>query len=109
MIAPAIIQKDFAASFKDTFKKNGGKIVSEGAYVAKDTDFRAKLTHIKGANPEFIYLPGYYEEVGLIVKQARELGLNVPIIGGDGWDSPKLVELAGKEALNNTYSTNQYS
>lgn len=52
---------------------------------------------------------GYYEEVGLIVKQARELGLNVPIMGGDGWDSPKLVEIAGKDALNNTYITNHYS
>jgi branched-chain amino acid transport system substrate-binding protein len=101
--------KGLSASFKDTFKKNGGKVVSEGAYVAKDTDFHATLTRIKAANPEFIYLPGYYEEAGLIVKQAREVGLNVPIIGGDGWDSPKLVELAGAQALNNTYSTNHYS
>ncbi|NNU84333.1 ABC transporter substrate-binding protein [Geobacillus sp. BMUD] len=101
--------KGLAASFKDAFTQGGGKIVAEEAYVAKDTDFRATLTRIKSANPEFIFLPGYYEEVGLIVKQARELGLNVPIMGGDGWDSPKLVEIAGKDALNNTYITNHYS
>ncbi|KYD30212.1 hypothetical protein B4113_0422 [Geobacillus sp. B4113_201601] len=101
--------KGLAASFKETFTAGGGKIVAEEAYVAKDTDFRATLTRIKSANPEFIFLPGYYEEVGLIVKQARELGLNVPIMGGDGWDSPKLVEIAGKDALNNTYITNHYS
>lgn len=83
--------------------------MAEEAYVAKDTDFRATLTRIKSANPEFIFLPGYYEEVGLIVKQARELGINVPIMGGDGWDSPKLVEIAGKDALNNTFITNHYS
>ncbi|WPZ17953.1 ABC transporter substrate-binding protein [Geobacillus subterraneus] len=101
--------KGLAASFKETFTAGGGKIVAEEAYVAKDTDFRATLTRIKSANPEFLFLPGYYEEVGLIVKQARELGLNVPIMGGDGWDSPKLVEIAGKDALNNTYITNHYS
>lgn len=101
--------KGLAAAFKSSFKKNGGEIVSEEAYVAKDTDFHATLTRIKAKNPEFIFLPGYYEEVGLILKQARELGINVPFMGGDGWDSPKLVEIGGKEALNNTYITNHYS
>lgn len=101
--------KGLAAAFKQSFKKNGGKVVSEEAYVAKDTDFHATLTRIKAANPEFIFIPGYYEEVGLIVKQARELGLTVPLMGADGWDSPKLVELAGNEALNNTFITNHYS
>lgn len=101
--------KGLAAAFKKAFKKNGGKIVSQEAYVAKDTDFHATLTRIKAANPEFVFLPGYYEEVGLILKQARELGLNVPFMGGDGWDSPKLVEIGGAAALNNTYITNHYS
>jgi branched-chain amino acid transport system substrate-binding protein len=101
--------KGLSTSFKDTFKKDGGKIVSEEAYVAKDTDFHATLTRIIAAKPDFIYLPGYYEEAGLIVKQARELGFKGAVIGGDGWDSPKLVELAGAQALNNTYSTNHYS
>lgn len=101
--------KGLAESFKKDFTAAGGTIVSEEAYVAKDTDFRATLTRIKAANPEFIFIPGYYEEVGLIVKQAREMGITVPLMGADGWDSPKLVELAGADALNNTYITNHYS
>ncbi|MGN1386000.1 MAG: ABC transporter substrate-binding protein [Bacillus sp. (in: firmicutes)] len=101
--------KGLAAAFVEQFEANGGEIVAEEAYVAKDTDFRATLTRLKAAEPDFIFLPGYYEEAGLIVKQAREAGLNVPIMGGDGWDSPKLVEIAGNEALNNTFITNHYS
>ncbi|WP_409301874.1 ABC transporter substrate-binding protein [Peribacillus sp. SCS-155] len=101
--------KGLAAAFKEAFTKNGGKIVAEEAYVAKDTDFRATLTRIKSANPDFIFLPGYYEEVGLIIKQAREAGIEAPFMGGDGWDSPKLVEIAGGEALKNTFITNHYS
>ncbi|MFF2447342.1 ABC transporter substrate-binding protein [Neobacillus sp. NPDC058068] len=101
--------KGLAASFKELFTKEGGNIVIEEAYLAKDTDFHAQLTNIKGKNPDFIFVPGYYEEVGLIVKQARELGMKVPMMGADGWDSPKLVELAGKDALNNTFITNHYS
>ncbi|SDN44961.1 ABC transporter substrate-binding protein [Bacillus sp. OK048] len=101
--------KGLSASFKETFKAKGGKVVAEEAYVAKDTDFRATLTRIKAKNPSFIFIPGYYEEVGLIVKQARELGIDVPLVGADGWDSPKLVDLAGAEALNNTYLINHYS
>ncbi len=101
--------KGLADAFIETFKKNGGKIVTEEAYIAKDTDFRATLTRIKSKNPEFIFVPGYYEEVGLILKQAREMGLDVPIMGGDGWDSPKLIEIAGAKATNNSYITNHYS
>lgn len=101
--------KGLAAAFVEQFEANGGEIVAEEAYVAKDTDFRATLTRLKAAEPDFIFLPGYYEEAGLIVKQAREAGLDIPIMGGDGWDSPKLVEIAGNEALNNTFITNHYS
>lgn len=101
--------KGLADAFKKAFKTNGGKIVAEEAYVAKDTDFHATLTRIKAENPDYVFLPGFYEEVGLIVKQAREIGLNVPFMGGDGWDSPKLVNIAGAKSLNNTYITNHYS
>ncbi|WP_462410155.1 ABC transporter substrate-binding protein [Neobacillus sp. Marseille-QA0830] len=101
--------KGLADSFKEKFAKEGGKVVSEEAYVAKDTDFHSQLTNIKGKNPDFVFIPGYYEEVGLIVKQAREVGLDVPLMGADGWDSPTLVDLAGKDALNNTFITNHYS
>lgn len=101
--------KGLAASFKENFKKSGGNIVAEEAYVAKDTDFNAILTNIKAKNPEYVFLPGFYEEVGLIVKQARALGITVPIMGGDGWDSPKLVEIAGAAPLKDTFITNHYS
>ncbi|MFE4238745.1 ABC transporter substrate-binding protein [Peribacillus butanolivorans] len=101
--------KGLAAAFKEQFIANGGKIVREEAYIAKDTDFRSTLTRLKSAKPDFIFLPGYYEEAGLIVKQARETGLDVPFMGGDGWDSPKLIEIAGAKALNNTFITNHYS
>ena len=101
--------KGLAASFKETVEANGGTVVAEEAYVAKDVDFKSQLTNIKGKNPDFIFIPGYYEEVGLIVKQARELGINAPLMGADGWDSPTLVDLAGAEALNNTFITNHYS
>ncbi|WJY27775.1 MULTISPECIES: ABC transporter substrate-binding protein [Sporosarcina] len=101
--------KGLAASFKEDFEKAGGKVIAEESYVAKDSDFRSTLTRIKSANPEFIFIPGYYEEVGLIVKQAREMGIDVPLMGADGWDSPTLLDLAGADALNNTFTTNHYS
>ncbi|TJX15702.1 ABC transporter substrate-binding protein [Tissierella creatinini] len=96
-------------AFKDTFTTGGGTVVSEEAYAAGDTDFKAVLTNIKAKNPDVIYVPGYYEEVGLIVRQARELGINAPILGGDGYESPKLLEIAGKEALSDVYYSNHYS
>lgn len=101
--------KGLAKSFKETIESLGGEVVAEEAYVAKDTDFKSTLTRLKSKEPDFIYVPGYYEEVGLIVKQARDVGLDVPLMGGDGWDSPKLVDLAGGDALNKTYFTNHYS
>ncbi|MBP7840400.1 MAG: ABC transporter substrate-binding protein, partial [Acidaminococcaceae bacterium] len=101
--------KGLAEFFEAALKKEGGEIVSNEAYLQKDTDFKATLTKIKSKGAEVLYVPGYYEEVGKIVKQAREMGITVPIIGADGWDSPKLVEIASVSALNNTYFTNHYS
>ena len=101
--------KGLGKFFKETFVQNGGNIVSDEAYLAKDTDFKATLTKIKASNPDVIFVPGYYQEVGMIVKQAREIGITVPILGTDGWDSAKLPEIAGAEALNNTFFSNHYS
>lgn len=101
--------KGLSKSFTETYIAGGGKIVAEEAYQAKDTDFKTLLTSIKAANPEVVFVPGYYEEVGLIVKQARELGLNMPILGADGLDSPKLLEIAGAAALENVYYSNHYT
>lgn len=101
--------KGLSKAFKETFTGQGGKVLAEEAYQAKDTDFRAVLTNLKGLNPEVLFIPGYYEEVGLIVRQARELGLNVPILGADGYESPKLTEIAGKDVLNHVYYSSHYS
>ena len=101
--------KGLGQFFKETFLKNGGTIVAEEAYLAKDTDFKATLTKIKANQPDVVFVPGYYQEVGMVIKQARELGLTVPFLGGDGWDSAKLPEIAGAAALNNTFFANHYS
>lgn len=101
--------KGLGQFFKETFAKNGGQIVAEEAYLAKDTDFKATLTKIKATNPDVIFVPGYYQEVGMLIKQAREMGITAPILGGDGWDSAKLPEIAGAAALNNTFFANHYS
>lgn len=94
-----------AKIFADTAKKLGGEIVAEEAYSEGDVEFRSQLTTIKAANPDVIYIPGYYTEVGLLARQARELGLKMPLLGGDGWDSPKVIEIGGKSIDNTYYST----
>lgn len=101
--------KGLAQFFKENFVKEGGAVTAEESYLQKDTDFKATLTKIKATNPDFLYVPGYYQEVGLIVKQARELGMNMPIAGDDGCDSAKMPEIAGAAALNNTYFSSLYS
>lgn len=101
--------KGLAENFTKTFEDGGGTIVAQEAYVAKDTDFNAILTKIKGEEFDVIFIPGYYNEAGLIIKQARAQGIDVPILGADGFDSPVLLELAGAEALNNVYFSNHYS
>ncbi len=101
--------KGLKQSFEEAFVKNGGKVLSTEAFLQKDQDFKATLTKIKALNPEVIFIPAYYEEVGKIVKQARELGITVPLLGTDGWDDPKVVEIAGAKSLDNTFFSNHYS
>jgi len=102
--------KGLAKSFGDEFKKLGGTLASteELTYAAKDTDFQSLLRKVRRANPDFIFVPGYYVEVGLLLKQARALGINVPFLGGDGWDSPKLFEIAG-EAVKGSFISNHFA
>ncbi len=97
-----------AQFYKEYLTKNGGTVVSEQSYSSGDQDFKGQLTSIKGTNPEAIFVPGYYNEVGLIARQARELGITVPILGGDGWDSPTLTQIGGP-ALENTFFSNHFS
>jgi len=97
-----------ALLFKEYFTNNGGTVVAEQSYSSGDQDFKAQLTSIKAANPEAILVPGYYHEVGLIARQARELGITVPIMGGDGWDSPNLTQIGGV-ALEGSFFVNHFS
>ena len=97
-----------AKFFKEGFTADGGKIVVEQNYSAGDKDFNAQLTAIKAANPDGIFVPGYYTEVGLIALQARQLGFTGPIFGGDGWESSSLVPIGGK-ALEGCYFSTHYS
>lgn len=98
----------FAEYFKLPFTKGGGTIVVEQSYSSGDQDFKAQLTSIRAANPDAIFVPGYYNEVGLIARQARELGINVPLLGGDGWDSPTLAQIGGA-AMNGNFFSNHFS
>lgn len=99
--------KGLAKSFSDEFVKLGGKFASkeELTYVQKDMDFQSLLRKIKRANPDVIFLPGYYAEVGLIIKQARSLGITAPFLGGDGWDSPDLFKIGGNAMKGNYISS----
>jgi branched-chain amino acid transport system substrate-binding protein len=97
-----------ASFFIKAFKEAGGTIVKDEAYASGDVHFKSQLTSIKTAKPEVVFVPGYYTEVGLIARQARELGISVPLLGGDGWDSPKLTEIGGK-FIDNSYFSNHYS
>lgn len=94
--------------FKETFEKMGGKVVSEQTYQSGDIDFKGQLTNIKSAKVDAIFIPGYYTEVGLIAKQARQLGLKQPLMGGDGWDSTKLSEIGGT-AIDGGFFSNHYT
>ena len=102
--------KGLAQFFKEYFTSHGGEIVAELSYTGggTDKDFRAQLTKIKTRQPDAIFVPGYYTEVGLIAKQARSLGIKVPLLGGDGWDSPKLTEIGGA-ALEGCYFSTHFS
>lgn len=91
-------------SFRESFTKLGGRIVAEESYGAGDTEFSAQLTKIKATEPQGLYVPGYYTEVGGVARQARRLGLSVPLMGGDGWESPELRKIAGDDIVGSFYS-----
>ena len=97
-----------AKYFKERFTADGGDIAIEQKYSEGDKDFRSQLTAIKAAGIEGVFVPGYYSEAALIAKQARELGLTVPLFGGDGWEAPQLLEIGGA-AMEGTYYSTHYS
>ncbi len=92
----------FSKNFIEAFTKMGGTIVIQKSYGGQDTDFRGSLTAIAQSKPQAILIPGYYQDVASIAKQARALGITCPLLGGDGWDSPDLVKIGGT-ALNGCY------
>jgi branched-chain amino acid transport system substrate-binding protein len=100
--------KGLAKFFKEAFTAAGGQIVAELDFNGGDKDFKGQLTTIKGAGPEGVFVPGYYTDAALICIQAKEIGLNVPLFGGDGWESEKLTEI-GKQAVEGTYFSTHYS
>lgn len=94
--------------FQNAFVALGGKIAITQTYQAGDQDFSAQLTAIRGSEPDVVFVPGYYTDVGNIALQARKLGIKVPLLGGDGWDSSKLAEIAGP-AIEGCFYSNHYS
>jgi branched-chain amino acid transport system substrate-binding protein len=94
--------------FEFSFAKLDGVIVAKQSYSQGDADYRGQLSVIKAANPDVIYIPGYYGDVAIIAKQARQLGMTMSLLGADGWDAPELWELGG-DALNGSYISNHYS
>ena len=106
------VKNDYSVGLSDVFitefKKMGGTIVADISYQEGDVDFKSQLTSIKGKNPDVIFIPGYYNEVALVAKQHKELGMKAPLLGGDGWSSPDLYKIA-KEAINGHYFSNHYT
>jgi branched-chain amino acid transport system substrate-binding protein len=106
------IKNDYSIGLREFFTKtvlaNGGQIVADESYGEGDREFKAQLTKIKAANPQVIFVPGYYTEAALICRQARELGIAAVLMGGDGWDSDKLFEI-GREAVNGYFFSNHYA
>lgn len=106
------VRNDYSVGLADfftrEFRSSGGTITSDVSYSSGDIDFKAQLTALRGAKPQALFVPGYYTDVALIARQARELGIDVPLLGGDGWDSPALLEIGG-EALQGSFFSNHYS
>ena len=106
------VKQDYSVGLTDAIRQyfagSRSGTLSEISYSSGDTNFRTQLTEVRMARPDVVFLPGYYTEAALILRQARQLGINCPFVGGEGWDSPALVQVAGKSADGNYY-TNHFS
>jgi branched-chain amino acid transport system substrate-binding protein len=102
------VKQDYSIGLSDAigqyFTQNGSGIAKTFSYSSGDTDFRTQLTDVRMSHPDVVFLPGYYTEAALILRQARQLGITCPFVGGEGWDSPTLVQVAGKAADGNFYT-----
>ena len=106
------VKSDYSMGLSDVFitefKKMGGEIVTDISYQEGDIDFKSQLTAIKAKNPDAIFVPGYYNEVALLARQLKDLGMKQPMLGGDGWSSPDLYKIA-KDAITGLYFSNHYT
>jgi branched-chain amino acid transport system substrate-binding protein len=106
------VKSDYSQGLKAVvtakFTALGGKVVGTQGYAQGDSDFRSQLTALKATNPSIIYVPGYYTDIGQIAIQARDLGITVPLLGGDGWESPRLIEIGGKSLEGCIYSNHYF-
>ncbi|MCA9765023.1 MAG: ABC transporter substrate-binding protein [Carnobacterium sp.] len=101
---------DYAIGLTKSFKNSyAGEIVADENFTADDTDFNAILTRIKDKDFDVIYMPAYYEQAGLIIKQAREMGIEQPILGADGFSNQALLDLAGEENVSDVYYSAHFS
>ena len=104
-------KNDYSVGLAEFFGKSfvplGGKIIAEQSYAGGDTEFRPQLTAIRAANPQVVFIPGFYTDVGQIAIQARDLGISGPMVGGDGWDSPTVITIGGK-AVDGCYFSDHY-
>jgi branched-chain amino acid transport system substrate-binding protein len=96
---------ELARFIREDFERRGGKIVAEQEYPDGESDFSVQLAEIGAAQPDVVFIPGYYMEVGLLAQQARALGMNMPLIGGDGWDSPRLTQIGGQSISGGFFAT----
>src|SRR5262249_2252787 len=99
--------KSLAKNFKKKFLADGGEITVELDYSGGEKNFKKQITAIKASNPDAVMIPGYYTDIALICIQAKQLGLDVPMFGGDGWESSKLFEIGGK-AVEGNYLSSHY-
>jgi len=106
------VKQDYAVGlaefFMKHFKENGGEIVKEQKYSTGDKDFKGQLTSLKASKSDAIFVPGYYGEVALIARQAKQLGIKVPLLGGDGWVGDSLLKVAGN-ALDGSFYSSHFS
>jgi branched-chain amino acid transport system substrate-binding protein len=106
------VKSDYSVGLADAirreFESSGGRVVADQKYAEGDSDFSAQLTSIRAAAPDVLFVPGYYTDAGLIARQAKSLGLTATIVGADGFDSPKLVEIGGP-AVEGAYFSNHYT
>src|SRR5437764_12156611 len=93
-------KNDYSVGLVEVIRKElttlGGKIVAEQSYSGGDSDFRPQLTATKGSNPQVLFIPGFYTEVGQLAIQARDLGITIPMVGGDGWDAQTAIQPGGE-------------